>query len=66
MRNGSIEILDGYCKTYLIAQQMGKPLAYIPEDKIKEILALKRRLGFPDARMELLPELDSEAADSKR
>jgi hypothetical protein len=36
-------------------------LAFIPEDKIKEILALKRRLGFPDARMELLPELDSDA-----
>ena len=56
-----IEVLDGYCKTYLIAQQVGKPLAFIPDDKIKEILALKRRLGFPDARMELLPELDSEA-----
>ena len=56
-----VEVLDGYCKTYLIAQQVGKPLAFIPEDKIKEILALKRRLGFPDARMELLPELDSEA-----
>jgi L-fuculose-phosphate aldolase len=56
-----VEVLDGYCKTYLIAQQVGKPLAFIPEDKIKEILALKRRLGFPDARMELLPELDSDA-----
>ena len=56
-----VEVLDGYCKTYLIAQQVGKPLKFIPEDKIKEILALKRRLGFPDARMELLPELDSEA-----
>ncbi len=56
-----IEVLDGYCKTYLIARQVGKPLAFIPDDKIKEILALKRRLGFPDARMELLPELDSEA-----
>jgi len=56
-----VEVLDGYCKTYLIAQQVGKPLKFIPEDKNKEILALKRRLGFPDARMELLPELDSEA-----
>ena len=50
-----IEVLDGYCKTYLIARQVGKPSAFIPDDKIKEILALKRRLGFPDARMELLP-----------
>ena len=50
------EILDNYCKTYLIAQQIGKPLTFIPEEKIKEILALKRRLGFPDARMAPLPE----------
>jgi len=57
-----VEVLDGYCKTYLIAQQIGKPLAFIPEEKIKEILVLKRRLGFPDARMEMLPELDSEAS----
>ena len=56
-----VEVLDGYCKTYLIAQQVGKPLAFIPEEKIKEILVLKHRLGFPDARMEMLPELDSEA-----
>ena len=52
------EILDNYCKTYLIAQQIGKPLTFIPEEKIKEILALKRRLGFPDARMGPLPDMD--------
>jgi L-fuculose-phosphate aldolase len=45
-----IEILEAYCKTYLIAQQIGKPLHRIPDAKIEEILALKRRLGFPDAR----------------
>jgi hypothetical protein len=37
--------------TSLIALQIGKPLTFIPEDKIQEILALKRRLGFPDARL---------------
>jgi L-fuculose-phosphate aldolase len=46
-----VEILENYCKTYLIAQQIGKPLAYIPDEKIQEILALKRRMGLPDARM---------------
>jgi L-fuculose-phosphate aldolase len=56
------EVLDNYCKTYLIAQQIGRPLTLIPEDKIKEILALKRRLGLPDARMGPLPELDETAA----
>jgi L-fuculose-phosphate aldolase len=45
------EILDTYCKTYLIAKQIGQPLSFIPDSKIEEILALKRRLGFPDARM---------------
>ena len=45
------EILDTYCKTYVIAQQIGKPLLPIPEDKIREILEVKRRLGLPDARM---------------
>lgn len=53
------EILDNYCKTYVIAQQIGRPLSFIPEEKIQEILALKRRLGFPDVRMEPLPEPDS-------
>lgn len=45
------EILDTYCKTYLIAQQIGKPLNFIPEDKLQEILAMKRRMGLPDARL---------------
>lgn len=45
------EILDNYCKTYLIAKQIGQPLQFIPEEKIQEILALKHRLGFPDARL---------------
>jgi L-fuculose-phosphate aldolase len=55
------EILDTYCKTYLIARQIGQPLSFIPENKIQEILALKRRLGFPDARLCSTPELDSPA-----
>jgi L-fuculose-phosphate aldolase len=46
-----VEIFETCCKTYLLAQQIGKPLSFIPENKIREILALKRRLGFPDARL---------------
>ncbi len=46
------EILESYCKICVIARQIGKPLKQIPGEKILEILALKRRLGFPDARME--------------
>ncbi len=58
------EILENYCKTYLIAQQIGKPLKYIPEEKIQDILALKRRLGLPDARMGALPELETSPSQS--
>jgi L-fuculose-phosphate aldolase len=46
-----VETFDTYCKTYLIAQQIGKPLKFLPAGKIQELLEIKRRLGLPDARM---------------
>lgn len=46
-----VEILEAYCKTWLIAQQLGRPLAPIAGGKLEEILAIKRRLGLPDARL---------------
>ena len=51
-----VEILETYCKTYVIAQQIGRPLTFIPDDKIDEILTLKRRMGLPDARRSRLPD----------
>ena len=57
-----MEILETYCKTYLISQQIGKPLNYIPQEKIQEILALKKRMGLPDARMGALHEPDDSGA----
>jgi len=60
------EILESYCKTCVIAKQIGKPLIYIPDDKIQEILALKRKLGFPDARMAPLPAPDAVSAPVNR
>jgi len=57
------EIIDNYCKTYLIAKQIGQALTFIPENKIQEILALKRRLGFPDARLAHYPETASPTAE---
>jgi L-fuculose-phosphate aldolase len=52
-----VEIIDTYCKTYLIAQQVGRPVRFISDEKMREILALKRKLGFPDARLAHLPEV---------
>ncbi|HTW82295.1 MAG TPA: class II aldolase/adducin family protein [Terracidiphilus sp.] len=45
------EIIDTYCKTAMIAAQLKSPLPEIPPGKIDEILAIKRYLGFPDARL---------------
>jgi L-fuculose-phosphate aldolase len=45
------EIMDTYCRTYLIARQIGEPLGVIPEDKIDDILRRKQWMGLPDARM---------------
>jgi L-fuculose-phosphate aldolase len=46
-----VEIVDTYCKTLAIAQQLGRPLNRIPEHKIGELLQVKRRMGLPDARL---------------
>ena len=54
-----VEILESYCKTCVIAKQIGKPLIPIPQEKIREILALKERLGFPDARIAATKAEDS-------
>ena len=44
------EILETWCITYLIAQQVGRPLQPIPEPKLQELLTAKQRLGWPDER----------------
>jgi L-fuculose-phosphate aldolase len=46
-----VEILETYCRTWLLAQQIGKPVVPIPEEKIEDLLAFKRRMGLPDARL---------------
>jgi L-fuculose-phosphate aldolase len=57
------EIFDTYCRTILLARQTGLPLSRIPEEKIQEILDLKQRLGFPDARLEEVVCPDEEFRD---
>jgi L-fuculose-phosphate aldolase len=49
-----VEITDNYCKTLLIAKQIGQPLQPIPEHKLREILEMKRRMGLPDVRLATL------------
>ncbi len=46
------ENLETYCWTLLISSQLGVPYARIPPDKQQELLAIKKRLGLPDARFD--------------
>jgi L-fuculose-phosphate aldolase len=44
------ENLETYCWTLLISSQLGVPYLKIPPEKQKDLLAIKKRLGLPDAR----------------
>jgi L-fuculose-phosphate aldolase len=50
-----VETFETYCRTWLISQQIvqatGRAVQPIPQDKILEILEIKRRMGLPDERM---------------
>jgi L-fuculose-phosphate aldolase len=46
-----VEVVDTYCKTVMIASQLRPTLNEIPPDKIDDLLAIKKRLGLPDARL---------------
>jgi L-fuculose-phosphate aldolase len=43
------EILDAYCRILLLSRQIGDPM-YLSEQKSRELLDLKKRLGFDDPR----------------
>lgn len=46
-----VEVVETYCKTVMIARQLRPQLNEIPPDKIADLLAIKRKLGLPDARL---------------
>lgn len=45
------EVIDTYCKTIMIARQLRPDLIEFSPDKINDLLAFKKRLGLPDARL---------------
>jgi L-fuculose-phosphate aldolase len=47
------ENLETYCWTLLISNQLGVPYARIPFAKEQDLLAIKKRLGLPDARFDM-------------
>jgi L-fuculose-phosphate aldolase len=56
-----VEVLETYCRTLILASQLGKPIRHIPAEKIAGLLEIKSRLGLPDARLDE-PE-DTKIAD---
>ncbi|MEO8657237.1 MAG: class II aldolase/adducin family protein [Bryobacteraceae bacterium] len=46
-----VEVTDTYCWTLMLAQQLGAPLSHFPPDKAGDLLAIKQKLGLPDARI---------------
>jgi L-fuculose-phosphate aldolase len=46
------EVVDTYCWTLMLAAQLGAPITFIPENKAADLLAIKKRLGLPDARLD--------------
>jgi L-fuculose-phosphate aldolase len=53
------ENLETYCWTLLISKQLGVPYARIPFAKEQDLLAIKKRLGLPDARFDMKEYLPS-------
>lgn len=46
-----VEVVENYCKTLLIASQLGVGINEIPAHKIGGLLAMKKKLGLPDPRL---------------
>ncbi len=46
-----VEVLDTYCRTLILANQLNAPIQRIRTEKIGDLLNFKQRLGLPDARL---------------
>ncbi|HXK62008.1 MAG TPA: class II aldolase/adducin family protein [Acidobacteriota bacterium] len=47
------EIVDTTCRILILTASLGVPINRISEEKTKDLLAVKKRLGLPDSRYEL-------------
>jgi L-fuculose-phosphate aldolase len=48
-----IEIIEAYCRTVLVAAQLGKPPNTFTPSQLKDLLKIKEGLGIPDRRIGL-------------
>ncbi len=45
-----MEILEAYCRTVLVASQLGKPVKTMTSGQLQDLLKIKQSLGIPDPR----------------
>jgi L-fuculose-phosphate aldolase len=48
-----IEIIESYCRTVLVAAQLGKPPNTFTNDELRQLLQIKQNLDIPDRRIGL-------------
>src|SRR5947199_10575631 len=48
-----MEILEAYCRTVLVASQLGKPVQTMTPTQLQDLLKIKQSLGIPDPRIGL-------------
>ena len=48
-----MEILEAYCRTVLVASQLGKPPQTMTSAQLQDLLKIKQNLGIPDPRFGL-------------
>ena len=48
-----MEILEAYCRTILVASQLGKPPNTMTPSQLQDLLKIKQSLGIPDPRIGL-------------
>src|SRR6184192_1082399 len=48
-----MEILEAYCRTILVASQLGRPVGTMTPAQLQDLLKIKQSLGIPDPRIGL-------------
>jgi len=48
-----MEIIEAYCRTVLVAAQLGKPVNTMTPAQLQDLLKIKQSLGIPDPRFGL-------------
>jgi len=48
-----MEILEAYCRTVLVASQLGRPVKTMTAPQLQDLLKIKQSLGIPDPRFGL-------------